>query len=263
MISRSAKNGDPKTAAPGNGTPSPIVRGSIPLYFQIERILRDRLRSGHYPGSESLPAETDLCREFSVSRSTVRQAISVLQREGLIVRHAGRGSFPGQPDTTFSWQVGSVQDIFDYARETSYRLLSRLALEPPPEVAKLLDIANDTEVIQYRGVRSRGGPPFVYSITWLLKSLGEQIRVDEIRSSPIVVLIETLCGIQVAEVHQRTTAIAASREVAKILEIPVRSPILLVKRLYFSKERVPIDFAVNYFTAQRFEYSQRLTRFRA
>jgi DNA-binding GntR family transcriptional regulator len=155
-----------------------------------------------------------------------------------------------------------VQDIFDYARKTRYRLLSRLSVNPPPEVAQLLKIPEGAKVMQYRGVRSQMGRPFVYTATWLLMNLGEQIRAEEIRSSPIVVLIESLCGVEIAEVQQRTTAILAPREVATVLDVPVRSPILLVRRLYFSREGVPVDFAVNYFTAQRFEYHQRLMRFR-
>lgn len=250
-------------ASPAASDHPEVARGSIPLYFQLERVLRSRLQSEQYPLDGTLPGEVELCREFGVSRSTVRQALATLQREGLIARHPGRGTFPRRQHEAFSWQLGSIQDIFDYARETKYRLLSRSSVEPPPAVAQLLKTSVGTKVMQYRGVRSQTGLPFVYTTTWLPMNLGEQIRAEEIRSNPIVVLIESLCGIQIGEVQQHTTAIPATREVAQVLNVPVRCPILLVKRLYFSREGIPVDFAVNYFAAQRFEYHERLMRFRS
>src|SRR3990172_8814234 len=70
------------------------ARGRLPLYFQIEIVLRKRIRSGHYPAGSGFPTEDQLCREFSVSRGTIRAALDALHRDGLIMRQASWGG-PG------------------------------------------------------------------------------------------------------------------------------------------------------------------------
>src|SRR5215475_4360779 len=66
---------------------------SVPRHLQIQRVLRARIESGEWEGDRPIPTEMELLDEFGVSRTTIRGALGVLAREGLIVRHRGRGSF--------------------------------------------------------------------------------------------------------------------------------------------------------------------------
>lgn len=239
-----------------------IPRGSIPLHFQIERILRARMRSGDYPSGALLPSEGELSQQFGVSRSTIRQALGSLQGEGIVTRQPGRGTFVTSrpPGENFTGPLGSIEDIFVYVQETNYQLLSAVPIEPPPEVAQLLKVPTAAKVMEYRGVRFRGGPPFVYITTWLPMNLGQQITPEDIQNKPIVLLIDTQFGIRIGELQQRITATLATQDVAQVLNLPLRSPILLIKRLYLSREGVPVEFTANYFCPDRFEYHQRFVR---
>jgi DNA-binding GntR family transcriptional regulator len=114
--------------------------------------------------------------------------------------------------------------------------------------------------MHYRAVRSHGDPPFVYIDSWLPMSVGEQITPERIERRPLVVLIEAVCGVRIAEVQQVLSATLATREVARILSVPARSPLLVVKRLYFSSEGVPVDLSINLICPTRFEYQERLVR---
>ena len=69
----------------------------VPLYIQIRNLLRERIRLGEWAAEEPMPTEEELVAHFGVSRTTVRQAMSDLANEGLVVRHAGRGTFARQP----------------------------------------------------------------------------------------------------------------------------------------------------------------------
>ncbi len=64
-----------------------------PLYLRIARELRARIENGSYAEGHRLPTETELCDEFRVSRITVRQALTLLERERLVSRERGRGTF--------------------------------------------------------------------------------------------------------------------------------------------------------------------------
>src|SRR3990172_7189419 len=69
---------------------------SVPRHLQIQRVLRGRIESGEWEGGRPIPTEMELLAEFGVSRTTIREALGVINRDGLIARHRGPGS-PGPP----------------------------------------------------------------------------------------------------------------------------------------------------------------------
>src|SRR5215470_4771444 len=72
---------------------SEFVNKRIPLYYQLENLLRERIMSGVFGAGSRLPTENELIRQYGVSRITVRQALSALAEEGLIERRQGKGTF--------------------------------------------------------------------------------------------------------------------------------------------------------------------------
>lgn len=64
---------------------------------QVETLLRERLRDGHWKPGERLPNEVQLATEIGVGRSSIREAVRLLARDGLLdVRH-GSGTFVAEP----------------------------------------------------------------------------------------------------------------------------------------------------------------------
>lgn len=70
------------------------------LYRQIYHALKAEMANGHYPPGAQLPTETELMHRFGVSRVTVRHALAMLQREGLVVRIPAKGTFVRHSDHT-------------------------------------------------------------------------------------------------------------------------------------------------------------------
>ena len=70
-----------------------LKRDQIPLYYQLQQLLRKKILSGVLPLDVPLPTENELCKEYSVSRTTVRQAFAALKNEGLIFRIPGKGTY--------------------------------------------------------------------------------------------------------------------------------------------------------------------------
>ncbi len=70
---------------------------NAPKHKLVRDALAKRIRTGAYAPGKMIPPEQDLCREFGVSRITVRQAMAGLVTEGLLKRHRGRGTFVQMP----------------------------------------------------------------------------------------------------------------------------------------------------------------------
>ena len=66
---------------------------SLPLYEQVKEMISDEIRRGTYKSGDRIPAETELCKRFGVSRPTVRQAVADLVSQGILVIERGRGTF--------------------------------------------------------------------------------------------------------------------------------------------------------------------------
>ena len=76
-----------------------------PIYMQIYRQLKAAIADGTYPPGARLPSESQLCREYGVQRDTPRRALELLVREGLIVKHPGKGSFVCSEDDRITFSV--------------------------------------------------------------------------------------------------------------------------------------------------------------
>ena len=86
---------------------------NIPLYHQIADRLRTGIASGAYPPDSRLPTEHELAAQLGVSRPTVRQALDLLAREGMVVRVKGSGTFAAEPKVVH----GSTSFISGYREE--------------------------------------------------------------------------------------------------------------------------------------------------
>lgn len=67
--------------------------GPVPLWRQIETILRDRISDGTYPPGQAIPSLVKLTGEFGVAEVTVRKAVDKLKRDGLLTGTSGRGTY--------------------------------------------------------------------------------------------------------------------------------------------------------------------------
>ena len=104
----------------------------IPLYYQVQHTISQRIGRGEYAPGTQLPSETELSRELGVSRVTVREALRVLAQENILVKVQGRGTFVAdnpnvaQPSRSFT---GYLEDLYDQLDRVSVNR-SRLRASP-------------------------------------------------------------------------------------------------------------------------------------
>jgi DNA-binding transcriptional ArsR family regulator len=126
----------------------PLETGQ-PLYWRIAKELLGELRDGTIPPGERLPGERQLAGHFGVSRETVRQALEVLRRDGLVAtdRRGSHATLPGLPVETpasLTFPVGAPADPGAVDRAT-------VTWEtPPPEHAEALGLAPHRPTLVHR-----------------------------------------------------------------------------------------------------------------
>jgi len=232
-----------------------------PLYRTLADRIESRIAAGRYAVGSQLPTEPALEQEFGVSRITIRQALGLLKRRGLLASRSGLGTVvrsagAGSRSMTLS---GSMRDLIYYAAGTRYAPLDRTLLEAPPPIAAMLKLAAAAKVFRFRGLRARPqGGNFGLEEVYIPEPLGHSLDNARLGQATLFSLLEEVNGLKIAEVEQMITAVAASASVAKELGVVVRTPMLRATRVYRLEDERPVEVAVSYYNAAKFEYVMKL-----
>ena len=232
------------------------------LAAQIEkRIVDQRYRVG-----SQLPPEPVLEREFRVSRTTIRQALGLLKRRGMLTSRSGLGTvvMSDGADRKSMSVSGLVGDLRYYAAGTRYAAIDRQAVVPNAAVRAALDLAPAERVICFRGLRSRARGttaerPFAAEDINIPESLGCDIDNAKLGTDTLFARLERAHNITIAVVEQTITAVGAPTTVARWLSIRPGVPMLKATRIYRLGNGRAVEYATTYYDATRFEYAMKLS----
>lgn len=233
-----------------------------PRYQQLAEELRGEINSGVY-APDGFPTESDLCKRYSVSRFTVREALRALQAEGLIARKRGSGTVI-QPAVArggaLHQPLSNVGEILQYARDTqtTFELVGDAPL--PRTVAQQLDLIAGGLWTKFRGLRARRGSsePIATTDAYVHESLREAAAKIAPNEDTIFKQLERLAGVRIASVTQDIQAVPASAEVARALGVAKRSPCLLILRCYRDGEGKILEISANHHPGNRFAYAMHI-----
>jgi GntR family transcriptional regulator len=219
----------------------------IPYYEQLFGILRDRIVSGDLPAEQRLPSEMELCREFGLSRATVRQTMSKLETEGYARRVPRRGVFASSPDQSTGWTVqqGFLESQIRQGRTgVSTEVLDASFVVPPQHVAEALETGEHGQVFALQRARSLDGKLAMFSTNWFPADIG-RVMAD----SPDVLdgtgsVNETLrgAGFVTSGAHRVIRAMRAPEHVATHLRIDGDQPVLRVRSLSWDASHRRFDY---------------------
>lgn len=220
-------------------------------------MLEQRLASEYEPGQQ-IPTEQALCAEFGVSRETVREALRGLETDGIVQRRRPRGTFlVRHPDGTAANKVtGLVEDLSALQMDTHARVLSAGLVKPPPE-ARTVD-RQAAAVFRIERLRYLDGTPLVLHEAFLPAALGAKVSQLDLEHGAISRLLERQLGVKVVEESQQIEAMVADPGLARLLDVAIGSPVLLLRRLL----RLPRDGTTvlfrSYYRADRYVYTLNL-----
>jgi GntR family transcriptional regulator len=235
--------------------------GPIPLYYQLEQELRDRIRAGQFPGGAPLPTEQRLCETYGVSRITVRRALDSLLANGLIARRQGVGTFVNEPGETVKSLklIGSLDDITAYSAELTYKVVGKETVAATPPVAAALDLPVETAVTRLETVFSLRGEPFAHAEFFCPPEVGDLITDADVGGqASLVALVERKLGRSIERADQTVEAALADRRVARHLGLRPRGPVLEVNRTYYTDTDRPVVAAVVRYHPERYRYTVQL-----
>lgn len=199
-------------------------RSNMPLYLQVASTLRRRIQTGHWAPGEQISTIEALEREFEVARVTIRQAVALLQREGMVLRRQGKGTFVTDniPDKRWLRLEIGLSALLDSIVENVPEFL-KVASPPPRPRLNAGDGELDGEYVYLKSVQSRDRQPFGVVSVHLAKRIFD-LAPDRFAAKAALPILSELDGVTIGRAHQTMVIGAADTEIAELLQIELNAP---------------------------------------
>jgi GntR family transcriptional regulator len=238
-----------------------VPMSSVPLHTQIREIIRRKVLDGSYAPHTQMPSESQMMESYSVSRITIRQALGDLQKEGLIFKVPGKGSFVAKPKAfqNLSRLQGFGEAMGPSGYETYSQVLSTRRVAADATVARRLGLAPGKPVFELQRLRYLNREPISVDHSYFPLALGERLAQEDLATRDVFVILENDFALQLTHAEVQIEAISADEFLARQLRIDEASPLLRIERLTYADQQ-PIDFEYLYYRGDAFQYRLRIDR---
>lgn len=239
------------------------IKKRTPRYIQVAGELREAIIKGTYEVGRQFPTETALCRQYNVSRFTVREALKKLQSEGLIERKRGSGTVV-QPASArggaLHQPLSNVGELLQYARNSEVTYTEQESGPLREEIAKQISENTDGIWRRFSGTRrqSENSPPIALTDAYFHERLGHAVDRLNLSAGTLFSQLEKLTDTSLGLIAQDIQAIAADAATAEGLEIDLGEPVLRIIRCYLDQKGSVYEISVSHHPGDRFAYSMQI-----
>jgi GntR family transcriptional regulator len=218
-------------------------RSPMPLYFQLARMLTDEIARGRWKPGDRLASEAEICQVYGVSRATVRQALLRLENEGMIERFKGRGTFVADSRHR-SWLLQSPEGFFHgelgrFGLNVTSRVLRAEVGSLPGWASQALGLPDDSEGVVLERLRSLDGNVALHVTDYLLPRYASAVLSLQQRDGSLYDRLSEELGVTVHGGRRIIEASHAPAQIAKLLEVGPRTPLLLIESISWDAQQEP------------------------
>ncbi|MGH9340831.1 MAG: GntR family transcriptional regulator [Acidobacteriota bacterium] len=229
---------------------------AAPLYVQLKDILLESMRSGELKPKDQLPAESVLAEEYGISKATVRQALSELDREGYLYRVQGRGTFVASPRLSLgpSHLDSFTVQMLGRGLRPSSRVLGQTVVPAEPEIAEILRVPEGSRLLRLKRLRIADDQPMGLQTAHVPLELAPGLEERDFKKLPSLytVLAEDY-NLLPARAHERHSAVPLEPEQARLLGTTAAAPALSSRRLTLLASGRPMELVFSLMRGDRYE----------
>ena len=220
--------------------------------------LRQAITDGTFRPGSQLPTEAELCEMLGVSRTVVREALRVLEDEGLVARRHGVGTFvrnhPILKNLNFNFGITEMIESAGLKPGTGHLAIQKETADE--EKAEQLQVPVGTPLITVERIRTADGRPVVYSLDTLTEELTQQARFDPqlLRTQSIYSLLQTALGQTIEYGIARLLPVVAPPHVAEKLQLPTNALALYIVQTDYTSGDKPVVYSCEYHLPDAFDF---------
>ncbi|ASF38257.1 phosphonate metabolism transcriptional regulator PhnF [Halobacillus halophilus] len=236
-------------------------KSPLPIYYQIEESIKQRISDGEYQPNDMIPSERILSENYDVSRMTVRQAITNLVNEGVIYREKGRGTFIAENkiEQSLKGLTSFTEDMKTRGMTASSKLLNFEKVMASGEISRKLEIEEDEEIYRLQRIRYADQKPMAIETNFLPVAMFPNLNKEDVRGS-LYDYVEKNKRQKIKKASQIIEATIANEDQSSLLEIPLGSAVLHIERHSFLEDGTPFEVVKSSYRADRYKFSSDITR---
>ncbi len=236
------------------------VNGRVPRYHRIAEALRARIRGGELQPGSRLDNQRQLAKSFGVTLMTLRQALELLEREHLITRRHGLGTFVAAPSIDYDiLQLRRFAgDLQAKGEHVATRLLGTRFAVPDRRITDALGCGPRARVLVVERLRLVDGHPMSLQRSFLPGRIGDEVIRADLVHTPLHQVLEFKLGLVIERASETVSAVRLGRGEARELGCRAGAPAFESERISFDAGGAPVVFDRVFIPGDRFRITREL-----
>jgi GntR family transcriptional regulator len=230
---------------------SNVRKNGVPAYRQIQGTIVKRLELGLLKPGDVVDSERELARIHGVSLMTARHALTALEREGLVVRRRGAGTFVAPPKIHFNKLMSYTEQMSGRGLAVCSKILSLSVIETEQEIAARLSLPATSRLIKVERLRLGGDEPFAIETCYLSADDFADLSRARLDRASLFSVLEHDHGLQIAHSDEEVDATTADAQTARLLGISVGAAVLRIRQQIFSTKGKPALYVLGLYRSDR------------
>lgn len=227
-----------------------MLKRAPSLTDQAKSLIKQRILNSQFEG-DRIPSETDLAAELGVSRTTIRDALSRLEIEGVIYRKQGAGTFVNRPGLRIKsrleeiWSYEAVLEAHGY--DPSVQILGMKIVPADPEIAIDLTRPVGEPVLVVEKLFLEDREPVILTRNYIPQEMIVESYTEENFRLPIFEFLTLFCQRHLNYYLSDIVPIIAKDQLAEQLHLPDPTALLALEEIGYDDNNEPIVKAFSYF----------------
>jgi GntR family transcriptional regulator len=226
-------------------------RNGVPAYKRIQGVILKRIETGQLKSGDPVDSERELARIHGVSLMTARHALAVLEREGMVERRRGAGTFVAPPKIHFNKLMSFSEQMAGRSLSACSKVLSVSLIDNEQEIAARLALPARSRLIKIERLRLGGEESFALETCYLSgDEFGALVHAPLERGS-LFSTLERDYGVRLAHADEEIDATIADPQTARLMEIPRGVPLLRIRQVIYSTKGKATVYVLGLYRSDR------------
>ena len=235
-------------------------RNGTPAYQRIRSVIWKRIEAGQLKPGDVVDSERELAKIHRVSLMTARHALTSLEREGVVERRRGAGTFVAPPKIHFNKLMSYSEQMASRGLVAGSELLCSKIIDYEPEIAARLAVTPNHRLIKIERLRHAANEPFALEVCYLAaEEFGGLVSAPLGRGS-LFSILERDFGVELAHADEEVDATAADARIAELLGVPRGTPLLRIRQVIYSTKGKATIYVLGFYRSDR--HTLLIRRFR-
>ena len=235
-------------------------RNELPAYKRIQGAILKRLESGQLKPGDAVNSERELAKIHRVSLMTARHALAGLEREGMVVRRLGAGTFVAPSKIHFNKLMSYTEQMSGRSLSVSSKLLSLGIIDTEQEIAARLALPATSRLIKIERLRLGAGEPFAIETCYLSADDFVGLTQASLDRVSLFSVLEHDYGLEIAHADEEIDATTADPHTAKLLGISHGAAVLRIRQVIYSTKGKTALYVLGLYRSDR--HTLLIRRFR-